>query len=82
MKISNIIKRSIEYAYENPQSSLDYIRQYAQEMDAEVMKKHIDLYVNKFSLDLGQEGRDAIKTLYAEAAKRNLIPEIPNDVFI
>ncbi len=82
LKISNIIRRSIEYAYENPQSSLDYIRQYAQEMNAEVMKKHIDLYVNEFSLDLGQEGRDAIKTLYVEAAKRNLIPEIPNDVFI
>ncbi len=82
LKISNIIKRSIEYAYENPQSSLDYIRQYAQEMDAEVMKKHIDLYVNEFSFDLGQEGKDAIKILYAEAAKRNLIPEIPNNVFI
>jgi len=81
-KVSNIIKRSIEYAYENPQSSLDYIRQYAQEMDAEVMKKHIDLYVNEFSLDLGQEGKEAIKTLYAEAEKRNLIPKIPDGIFI
>ena len=82
LKISNIIKRSIEYAYENPQSSLNYIRQYAQEMNAEVMKKHIDLYVNEFSLDLGQEGKEAIKTLYSEAEKRNLIPKIPKVIFI
>ncbi|MCD6556516.1 MAG: 1,4-dihydroxy-6-naphthoate synthase, partial [Bacteroidales bacterium] len=65
LKISNIIKRSIEYAYKKPASSLEYIKQYAQETDAEVMKKHIDLYVNEFSLDLGQEGKKAIKTLYA-----------------
>ena len=82
VKINNIIKRSIEYAYDNPQSSLDYIRQYAQEMDAEVMKKHIDLYVNEFSLNLGQEGKEAIKTLYAEAEKRHLIPKMPDGIFI
>ncbi|NOZ35001.1 MAG: 1,4-dihydroxy-6-naphthoate synthase [Chlorobi bacterium] len=82
LKISNIIKRSIEYAYENPASSLEYIRRYAQEMDAEVMKKHIDLYVNNFSLDLGEEGKKAIKLLYFEAAERNLIPEMPDNLFI
>ena len=82
LKISNIIKRSIEYAYENPQSSLNYIRQYAQEMNAEVMKKHIDLYVNEFSLDLGKKGKSSIKTLYSKAEKRNLIPKIPKNIFI
>ncbi len=81
-KISRIIKHSIEYAYKNPESSLEYIRQYAQEMDAEVMKKHIDLYVNDYSLDLGKTGKQAIKTLYSEAAERNLIPEINNPIFI
>ncbi len=81
-KISRIIKRSIEYAYKNPDSSLEYIRQYAQEMDAEVMKKHIDLYVNKYSLDLGKTGKQAIKTLYSEAVERNLVPEINYPIFI
>ncbi len=82
LKISNIIKRSIEYAYKNPSSSLNYIKQYAQEMDAEVMKKHIDLYVNNYSLDLGVKGQNAINTLYSEASKRDLIPKISDEVFI
>ncbi len=81
-KISNIIKLSIEYAYENPASSLNYIKQYAQEMNAEVMKKHIDLYVNKYSLELGIKGKNAIRTLYREASKRDLIPEILDNIFI
>ncbi len=82
VKISNIIKRSIEYAYKNPASSLEYIRQYAQEMDAEVMKKHIDLYVNNFSIDLGEKGKQAVYTLYNEAAERDLVPEISGNIFI
>jgi len=82
LKVSNIIKRSIEYAYKNPVSSLNYIKQYAQEMDAQVMKKHIELYVNNFSLDLGEQGKLAIKILYNEASKRDLIPEILDNIFI
>lgn len=82
LKISNIIKRSIEYAYKNPASSLEFIKQYAQEMDAEIMKKHIDLYVNDFSVDLGKKGKQAIRTLYCEAAERGLIPEISYNIFI
>lgn len=82
LKVSNIIKRSIEYAYINPSSSLNYIKQYAQEMDAEVMKKHIDLYVNKYSLDLGKQGKHAIKTLYNEASERDLIPKMIDNIFI
>lgn len=82
LKISNIIKRSIEYAYKNPVSSLEFIKQYAQEMDAEVMKKHIDLYVNDYSLDLGKNGKKAIIKLYDEASERKLIPRSKNDFFI
>ncbi len=81
-KISNIIKCSIKYAYKNPTSSLNYIKKYAQEMNAEVMKKHIDLYVNKYSLELGIKGKKAIKILYDEASKRDLIPEILDNIFI
>ncbi len=51
-------------------------------MDAEVMKKHIDLYVNDYSIDLGDKGKNAIKTLYNEALKRDLIPVISDKIFI
>ncbi|MCK5170728.1 MAG: 1,4-dihydroxy-6-naphthoate synthase [Bacteroidales bacterium] len=81
-KLSDIVKKSIEYAYKHPDSSLNYIRQYAQEMDSDVMRKHIDLYVNEFSLDLGKSGKEAIQKLYKEAFDRSLIPEIKEDIFI
>jgi 1,4-dihydroxy-6-naphthoate synthase len=81
-KLSRIIKRSIEYAHKNPNSSLSFIQQYAQEMNAEVMKKHIDLYVNNYSTDIGEKGKQAVYRLYDEAKKRNLIPEMRKNIFI
>lgn len=62
-KVDGLIRASIEYAYKHPDSSLAYMRQHAQEMDANVMKQHVDLYVNDFSLDLGTEGKAAIENL-------------------
>ena len=62
-EINTLIKKSIEYAFKNYPSLNDYIRNNAQEMSEDVMRKHIDLYVNKFSLDLGREGKKSIKKL-------------------
>lgn len=59
-KIDSLIKESIQYAFSNYPDLNDYIREHAQEMSEEVMRKHIDLYVNKYSLDLGEDGRSAI----------------------
>ncbi len=81
-KMSRIIKRSIEYAYARPESGLNFIRQYAQEMSAEVMRNHIELYVNNYSLDLGKTGKNAIRQLYAEAVERKLISMPVEPIFI
>jgi len=62
-EINTLIKKSIEYAFKNYPALNDYIRNNAQEMSEAVMRKHIDLYVNKFSLDLGREGKTSIKKL-------------------
>lgn len=62
-KVDRLIKRSIEYAYSKYPELNDYIRIHSQEMSEEVMRKHIDLYVNKYSLDLGNDGRDAVSKL-------------------
>ena len=62
-EINTLMKKSIEYAFKNYPSLNDYIRNNAQEMSEAVMRKHIDLYVNKFSLDLGREGKTSIKKL-------------------
>lgn len=69
--LEDMIRQSIEYAYRHPDQAMNYVRQYAQEMDEEVMKQHIDLYVNEFSLNLGEDGRRAVSLL-----KKNLVPGI------
>ena len=77
-----MLRRSVEFAFANPKSGLDYIRSHAQEMSEEVMYKHIELYVNKYSLDLGEEGKKAIKLLFDTAREKNVIPEIKGELFL
>ena len=62
-KIDGLIKKSIEYAFNNYPELNDYIRSNAQEMSEEVMRKHIDLYVNDYSINLGEEGENTVKKL-------------------
>ncbi len=81
-KINRILRRSVEFALENPKSALDFIRSHAQEMSEEVMYKHIDLYVNRYSVDLGLEGKKAIKLLFDTALQKKLIPPIANELFL
>ena len=74
-KIDRVLKRSVEFAFANPGSSMPFIRTNAQEMDEEVMKKHIELYVNEYSVQLGPAGRKAVLLLFSEAIKAGLIRE-------
>jgi 1,4-dihydroxy-6-naphthoate synthase len=82
LKIDRILKNSVSHAFDNPNTALDFIRAHAQEMDEEVMYKHIDLYVNNFTKDLGKVGRKAIDTLYQKALELDLIPEVRQKIFI
>lgn len=81
-KINRTLRRSIQFAFQNPESSYEYVRKYAVSMDKEVMLSHIDLYVNEFTIDLGDTGKDAVKTLYKEASQRSVIPEVRDDIFV
>lgn len=80
--VNRILRRSVEYAFANPKDSLPYVRAHAQEMSEEVMYKHIDLYVNRYSLDLGEEGRDAVELLFKRAASVGLIPAPEASLFL
>jgi len=62
-KIDGLIKKSIDFAFSNYPNLNDYIRSHSQEMSEDVMRKHIDLYVNNFSIALGAEGKSAINKL-------------------
>ena len=81
-KINRILRKSVEYAFANPKSGIDFIRAHSQEMDEAVMYKHIDLYVNQYSIDLGVEGRKAIDTLFQMAQSRGIIPEISKNIYV
>ncbi|MFA6247594.1 MAG: 1,4-dihydroxy-6-naphthoate synthase [Mucilaginibacter sp.] len=81
-KINRVLKRSVEFAFANPKSGLEYIRSHAQEMSEEVMYKHIDLYVNKFSVDLGEEGKKAVKLLFDTALEKQIIPSVSESLFL
>jgi len=81
-KVDRVLKRSIEYAFANPKSAYNYIKQFAQEMDEEVMYNHIKLYVNDFTKELGTEGKKAIETLYDIAKKEKVITGIAEDIFV
>jgi 1,4-dihydroxy-6-naphthoate synthase len=81
-KINRVLKKSVEFAFANPKSGLEFIRSHAQEMSEEVMYKHIELYVNQYSLDLGEEGRKAIKLLFDTALEKGIIPDIKEGIFL
>jgi len=74
LRVESGIRESLRYARSHPDEVLAYCRQHSQEMDETVMMQHIDLYVNDFSLDLGQEGLAAVQRLFAEAEQRGIFP--------
>jgi 1,4-dihydroxy-6-naphthoate synthase len=78
-KIDRVIRRSIAFAFEHPKSSFDFVRAHSQEMSEEVMYKHIDLYVNKYSLDLGELGVAAVEKLFWKAVEQKIIPAFAAD---
>jgi len=62
--VDDLIKQSVQYAFSNSYDILpDYIKSHSQEMSEQVMRQHIDLYVNDFSIDMGDTGRKAIAQL-------------------
>jgi 1,4-dihydroxy-6-naphthoate synthase len=73
--ISGWIRASVEHAWANPRSSQQYVLRHAQEMDPEVAQAHIDLYVNEFTADLGEDGYAAVIALLSRAAEEGLVPE-------
>jgi 1,4-dihydroxy-6-naphthoate synthase len=81
-RVNRIMKRSVEFAFENPKVSYPFVRHHAQEMDDSVMQRHIELYVNDFTRELGDEGRKAVETLYREATALGVIPKMREDIFV
>ena len=72
--VEEAVAASVRYAMAHPQESLTYIRRHSQELAEEVVRSHIALYVNDFSVDYGEEGRRAIRTFLELAEGVGAIP--------
>jgi 1,4-dihydroxy-6-naphthoate synthase len=81
-RVNRVLRRSVEHAFAHRSASLDYVRAHAQEMDEDVMYRHIDLYVNQYSVDLGVEGRRAVALLFDRAVATGVIPPAPKSLFL
>lgn len=81
-KVNRLVGRSVEFAFAHREASLPYVRAHAQEMSEDVMYKHIDLYVNQYSVDLGQDGRRAVALLFEKAAAVGLVPPSTEPLFL
>ena len=68
-KFERVLRKSVEYAFENRESLSEFVIVHAQEMETEVIDAHINLYVNEFSISLGEVGRRAVEKVFEKSAK-------------
>jgi 1,4-dihydroxy-6-naphthoate synthase len=81
-KVEGYLKRSIEYAFAHGQESVSYIKRHAQELEDEVINQHIKLYVNHYSLDIGESGERAVKELFRRAEGQGIMKSSNKSLFI
>jgi 1,4-dihydroxy-6-naphthoate synthase len=81
-RVDEALRESVAYAFAHPQEPRAYIRAHSQELADEVIENHIALYVNDFTLDLGEEGERAVQELFRRAEARRIIPRCELPVFI
>jgi 1,4-dihydroxy-6-naphthoate synthase len=74
--LARTIRASVEHAWANPRASAAFVAEHSQEMDPEVCRQHIDLYVNDFTRDLGEPGYAAVEALLTRAADEGLVPPL------
>lgn len=80
--VDEIIKESILFAFENKEESKSFIKQYAQEMEDEIIKAHIDLYVNEYTVESGEIGRKGVYLLLQKMQFVGLIDDFVEPIFI
>jgi 1,4-dihydroxy-6-naphthoate synthase len=80
--IDNAVRRSLAFARSREDAIIDYVRAHAFEMDDDVMRKHIGLYVNEFSDDVGETGIAAVRDLFTRAHQSGLVPKHHDPEFV
>lgn len=75
-ELTRVVRASVDYAFAHPDASASYVAEHAAELDPDVQRRHIELYVNSFSRELGEEGYAAIDELLGRAHAAGLVPPI------
>ncbi|MDR6974667.1 1,4-dihydroxy-6-naphthoate synthase [Streptomyces sp. 3330] len=78
-RLADSIRASVRAAWDAPEVSRPYVMEHAQEMDPSVADRHIGLYVNEFTADLGEDGYAAVRGLLTRAAAEGLLPPLGPD---
>ena len=82
LKVQSLIRESLKYAYAHEKELSDFVKDNAREMSPDVMQMHIDLYVNDFSNDLGDEGKKAVMKFLQVHSSINKIPVEEKNIFL
>ncbi|MCK9612600.1 MAG: 1,4-dihydroxy-6-naphthoate synthase [Bacteroidales bacterium] len=80
-KLNRILKNSVEFAFQNPDSSKEFIKEHSVEIEDEIIKKHIELYVNHYTKSLYGKGEEAVKYLFEYGFSQRIINRIPDNIF-
>ena len=81
-RISRYVKQSIQYALDHRDDALNHALKYARDMTKELADKFVGMYVNDWTLDYGQRGRDAVRLLLDEGHRAGLIPAVDRIEFV
>ena len=81
-KVARLLKESIQYALDHRQEALQYALQYARDLDSAQADRFVGMYVNRRTLDYGEEGRRAVALLLGRACEAGIIPARPQVDFI
>ena len=80
--VETAIQESTLYGFKHRTETDSYIKRYAREMSSAVIRRHIDLYVNEFTIEIGEQGKEAIEALFEMARNRGILPESKRSVFV
>jgi 1,4-dihydroxy-6-naphthoate synthase len=77
-KLNTALRESVRFAMQNPKATDEFVIRHAQAMSLDVCRKHIALYVNEFSVDLGETGKQAVHALFGRGMATGLFPDVFN----
>lgn len=82
LKFNRVLRKSIEFAAKNNLASYEFVASHAREMETSVIKSHIDLFVNDYTKNLGNNGKKALTELFRIAYEKGIIPAVPDRIFL